>query len=385
MFRGLLRRFQLNKKKGTELCTKNNHLMTDAIYNDLYLSHNININVGYLKKKQLSLLSPLKGPVGLDIGTSHIIVSFQNSDQIMTNIELNAFYKMRLSQIVYKKWILNNFPNFTTKRFCYILGYASHPFAHILHSSLRRPITGGFISPNEIESIQAIQAILEYILPKPQKQSELLYFSVPAAPFEDSSHLVYHTEVIKRFIHQIGYHPVPINEGLAVILSELHDEGYTGIGISFGGGMCNACLSYLSVPVITLCIQKGGDYIDQKAGESVGVKKDTMKLIKEQELDLSLPPANRFQTALHIFYDDMITSMITSLKDELCKSDRIPTIKNPIPIVLSGGSIIPKGFLEKFTLILDQYQLPIAISKIIVAKKPLESTAIGALIAAITE
>ena len=57
-----------------------------------------------------------------------------------------------------------------------------------------------------------------------------------------------------------------INEGLAVVFSELEDENFTGIGISCGGGMCNVALAYLSIPSIMFSIPKGGDFIDALGG-----------------------------------------------------------------------------------------------------------------------
>ena len=68
------------------------------------------------------------------------------------------------------------------------------------------------------------------------------------------------------YFESLGYKAVAINEGLAVIFSELEDQNFTGIGISCGGGMCNVTLAYLSIPSIMFSITKGGDFIDQVRG-----------------------------------------------------------------------------------------------------------------------
>jgi hypothetical protein len=47
--------------------------------------------------------------------------------------------------------------------------------------------------------------------------------------------------------------------GLAV-----YTHNFSGIGVSCGG-MCNVCLTYLSVPVISFSVPKGDDYIDTSA------------------------------------------------------------------------------------------------------------------------
>ena len=71
---------------------------------------------------------------------------------------------------------------------------------------------------------------------------------------------------LRRHFESLGYKAVAINEGLAVIFSELEDHNFTGIGISCGGGMCNATLAYLSIPSIMFSITKGGDFIDRSVG-----------------------------------------------------------------------------------------------------------------------
>ena len=54
-----------------------------------------------------------------------------------------------------------------------------------------------------------------------------------------------------------------------------------------------------------------------------------------------------------------------------------------MPIVLSGGTAIPKGFLKRFTAALRTEDFPIKISEVRVAEDPLNSTARGALMAAL--
>jgi len=326
-----------------------------------------------------------KGPVGLDIGTSHIVVATQDDGNVNVTSELNAFYAVEATRMIVNTFKAQKIPFFEYEGQCYTMGYASQHFANIFHKSLRRPIYGGIVSPNEEEGIKVIQNIIDTVLPKPENFSETLCFGVPGDPLEGTGSVVFHTEVIKRFIGGLGYKPIPINEAMAVIMSELENESYTGIGISCGGGMCNVCLSYLSVPVISFSIRKSGDFINQKAAESVGESETKMKLIKEEELDLAQRAPDRYHMALHIFYDDMITFLISSIRNVISQSSRMPTISHPIPIVLSGGTVMPNGFLNKFNKLLKQNPLPIEISNVKIADKPLETTARGALKVAIAE
>ena len=70
--------------------------------------------------------------------------------------------------------------------------------------------------------------------------------------------------------------------------------------------MCNACLAYLSVPVVSFSTSKAGDYIDRSVGSVTGESATRVKMVKEQSLDLARSPKDKIEEALHIYYDDMI-------------------------------------------------------------------------------
>jgi hypothetical protein len=241
------------------------------------------------------------------------------------------------------------------------------------------------ISTDEKEGISVIQAAVLSLLNRPKRFGETICFAIPGEPMHGNGSVMYHESIIKRFLGHMGYTPISVNEGMTVVLSELSNEDHTGIGISLGGGMCNVCLSYLSFPVITYSLQIGGDYIDSMVGQSVGEPATKIKRIKEHELDLSGEPKDRVMTAFHIFYDDLINKLIESLQRVLSSSDQMPMIATPIPIVLSGGTAMPKSFTERFVKTLKNYKLPVEISSVRLADDPLNTTAKGALIMAMTE
>ena len=104
-----------------------------------------------------------------------------------------------------------------------------------------------------------------------------------------------------------------------------------------------------------------------------------------QTLDLSQAPKDRVTMALHIFYDELILKLLESFKRVMVATEKIPKITVPIPIVLSGGTSMPKGCKERFEKILKNISLPVEISNVRLAEAPLNTTAKGALIMAMTE
>lgn len=328
-----------------------------------------------------------RGPVGLDIGTSHIVMAQNRGKNIATVKQLNAFFTIPNSKFTKKILQENDVTFFEKDNLFYILGYSADNFANMFNTNTRRTMEQGLLSAREDEGVTVIQAIIKTLIKKSTKANgvDTICFSMPGEPLGGMHSVIYHESIIKMYLEELGYKPIPINEGLATVMSELANDNFTGIGISMGGGMCNVCLSYLSVPVITYSIQKGGDYIDSMVGLSVGESATKIKVIKEESLDLGRAPKNRVETALHIYYDDLIDTMLHSLQDVLRSSEKVPKIAKPIPIVLSGGTVLPEGFRERFGKGLRKVRLPIEISEVRVAKEPLDTTAKGAMVMALSE
>jgi len=325
------------------------------------------------------------GPVGLDIGTSHIVMAQNKGKTIHTIKQLNAFFTIPYSKFTKKILVENEVTFFEKNNQFYILGYSAENFANMFNTNTRRTMEKGLLSAREDESITVLQAIISTLIKKPKNQGEIICFSMPGEPVDSGNSVIYHESIIKMYLSSLGFNPISINEGLATVMAELADDNFTGIGISMGGGMCNVCLAYLSVPVITYSIQKGGDYIDQMVGSSVGEPATKIKTIKESSLSLARAPKSRIETALHIYYDDLIHSLLHSLQDVLHSSDKIPKIAKPIPIVLSGGTVLPNGFKEHFEKVLKTVNLPVEISEVRIAEDPLNTTAKGAMVMALSE
>jgi hypothetical protein len=326
-----------------------------------------------------------KGPVGLDIGTSHIVAAQEKGTHIHAVKQLNAFFtvpKTKFSKTILNK---NEVAYYERGNLFYVIGYSAENFANMFNENNRRPIKEGLLSADEEEGLSVIQALVNTLIKKPKNFGEPICFVIPGEPLDGRDSVVYHKVVIEKFLGSLGYSPIPINEGMAVIMSELSAEDYTGIGISLGGGMCNICVSYLSFPVLTYSIQTAGDYVDLMAGRAVGEPATKIKGIKEEELDLTKEPKDRIMTALHIFYDELIFRLLQSLQRVLASTDKVPKVSKPIPIVLSGGTAMPNGCKEKFEKILKSIQLPVAISSVRLAKELLNAPAKGALIMAMTE
>jgi len=245
------------------------------------------------------------GPVGLDVGTSHIVVSHDKPNLILAIRQLNAFFSVPKSKFSENFLSKRQVEYYELDNSFFVYGYSAEGFANMFSASTRRPMRRGILSSSEKESLTVMNAIMKSLVRKPQKEGETLCFVVPGQSLDGSESVIYHESALKRALCSVGYSATSINEGMAVVMAELVGDEYTGIGISMGGGMCNVCLSYLSFPVITFSVPMAGDFIDTMVGQVVGEPATKIKGIKEQALDLSEEPKDRIIEALHIYYDEV--------------------------------------------------------------------------------
>jgi nucleoid DNA-binding protein len=322
--------------------------------------------------------------LGLDVGTSRLVLASGSADHVKTSAELNAFVTVPYSKFTENILKQNNVSyQVNGSQSIQIYGNDTDRFANFFNAEARRPMRDGMLNPNEEYSLPVMQAIVQQLLKK-TKKGELLRFSIPGVLRDGGSvDLVYHEAMLKDLFTSMGYNAKAVNEGLAVVFAELEDENFTGIGVSCGGGMCNVCVAYMSVPVITFSIAKAGDYIDRSVASVTGELATRIRAIKEEGFDLSKAPQNKYESALHIYYNDVIVTLVQNLRTALAETKNLPRIDKPIPIVLSGGTSKPKGFLDKFYQEIVRDGFPLEVSEIRMAKSPLTTTARGCLIAAL--
>jgi hypothetical protein len=324
-------------------------------------------------------------PIGLDIGTSRIVAARQVEGGYAYESQLNAFVALPYSKMTENVLKKEHVPHSVRSSDIVVHGNESEKFAALLQVETRRPMTRGVLNPSEPDSLNQIRQIITSLVGEHAAPGSKLCYSVPAAPLGADENQTYHEASLRQMLTELGYEVKPINEGLAVVYAEMESSNYTGIGISCGGGLCNVCLAYLSVPVISFSIPKAGDFIDSSAAQVTGELSNRIRLLKEEAFYLNGHYADKLHQVLGVYYDDMIQTLVNSLKDAFLAERSLPRLGRAVPLVLSGGTTLPKGFRDRFEKILKESQFPIELSEVRLAEDPLSTTAKGALVGALTD
>jgi hypothetical protein len=322
-------------------------------------------------------------PMGLDVGTSRIVVARSSDKKYLYESQLNAFltipYSKLAASLLEREGVLHD----VTGSEIVVSGDDAQRFAEVFHVETRRPMQNGVLNPHEPHSLVVIRSLIGKLLGKAAIDGQKVLFSVPAPSLKGDDTCAYHSASIKQLLAEFGYQATPFEEGLAVVFGELGGSNFTGIGISFGSGLCNVCLAMLSVPVISFSITKAGDYIDTQAALVTGDVATRIRVQKEQSLRLNGMSGDRVQNALTVYYQEMITNLVDALRSQISATQRLPKLNQPIPLVLSGGTAMPKGFLECFESVLRSSEFPLRLSEVRMSPDPLNSTVRGALMAAL--
>jgi len=322
-------------------------------------------------------------PLGLDVGTSRIVVARTADKKYVYDSMLNAFLTLPYSKLAESLLQRENIFHEVHENEIVVMGNDAQRFAEVFHVEVRRPMRNGTLNPQEPHSLSVVRSIVARLVGKPAVEKQKILFSVPAPLPNGDVGIPYHQASIQQALQELGFDAAPIAEGLAVIFGELGDSNFTGIGISCGSGLCNVCLAVLSVPVISFSVQKAGDFIDAQAAMVTGDVATRLRVQKEQAFRLNGFSADRVQNALTVYYNEMIANLVEALKNQIASAQRLPKIEQSIPLVISGGTSMPRGFLDHFTTALRANELPLKLSEVRVSSDPLNSTARGALMAAL--
>ncbi len=324
--------------------------------------------------------------VGLDVGTMNLVSARRKgSDTVETTRMRDAFLDLDSGA---KKMLKLSGVQFIDRGDdgIIVVGDAALEMANVFGREARRPLSCGLIASSEMEALEVLGVLVKNVLGDPADKGEICYFSVPASPVDENRDVVYHRGVFERIVEECGYEAYPSNEAMAIIYAETAKEGFSGLGISFGSGMCNLALSVSGLEGMSFSVARGGDWIDAGAAKATGSTQSRMCAMKERGLDL-LDPKSREEEALTLYYKSLVEYCIDQTAREFDRVRDRFALPKPIPIIVSGGTSLAGNFLPFFEKVFEKKRrkFPIEVSEIRQAEDPLNAVARGLLIQAVQE
>jgi SpoU rRNA methylase family enzyme len=328
--------------------------------------------------------------IGLDVGTSFIIASSYNKDKIVFKDFRDAFYVIKPNTPIAAKMVEKGlkgkvFIKDESGSFV-ILGKDAIEKAVERNETARRPMYRGVVSVKEKEAKRILAYILKEVVGKASEPGEKLVFCVPAQPVDqedDDFDVGYHEDVVKSILSEVGYDARSVNEAEALCYAELEDTDYTGIGISCGAGMTNVCVMLNGEPTVVFSTTKSGDWVDRMSAVATG-EPDSVVQVEKEGGGFTVGEANDnpVLSAVASYYERLIEYTAKQLSAALSGHKSLPKFKDPIRIVVAGGTSQADGYIEKLNEKLLESEFPLPIEVVKHAEDPLHSVSKGCLIAA---
>jgi hypothetical protein len=327
--------------------------------------------------------------VGLDVGTSFIVLSKEQQDNIIYKDFRDAFYiikpttpvatKMIEKGLQGKVFIKDNDGSFI------LLGKDAIEKAIERNDTAKRPMYKGVVSSKEKDAKRILAFILQEVVGQASEPGEKLVFCVPAQPVDQEDEdfdVGYHEDVVKTILSEVGYNARAINEAEALCYSELDNDDYTGIAISCGAGMTNVCVMLNGEPTVVFSTTKSGDWVDRMSAVATGEPDSVVQAEKEAGgFKIGEPNDNPILSAVSAYYERLIDYTTKQLSSALTNHKSLPKFKNPLSIVIAGGTSQAEGYISQFTQKLQDNNFPLQIKEVRHAKDPLHAVAKGCLIA----
>jgi len=326
---------------------------------------------------------------GLDVGTSFIVLAQNKDNNIIYTDFRDAFYIIRPTTPVAIKMIEKGL---TGKVFIkdsdnsfILLGKDAIEKAIERNDSAKRPMYKGVVSSKEKEAKKVLAFILKEVVGTASESGEKLIFCKPAQPVDqedDDFDVGYHEDVVKTILAEQGYDARAINEAEALCYAGLEDSDYTGIGVSCGAGMTNVCVMLNGEPTVTFSTTKSGDWIDRMVAVAVGEPDSVVQAEKEHGVyRIGEQNDSPVLQAVCSYYERLIDYTTKYLSVTLANHKALPKFKEPLKVVIAGGTSLANGYVETFHQKLIDNNFPVPIKEVVHANDPLHAVAKGCLIA----
>jgi len=330
---------------------------------------------------------------GIDPGTMFFQTAENDSKGKLNLKEIrNAFVELEASEDIEQVLSQNDWQYVKDGSHYFVIGEDSMRVARMFPGKveLRRPMQGGVLNKGEDKKMLIMAKMIESSIGKAPDDMSLVCVCISSPPVDHAVDSTFHKARLDGMFKRLGWNTKVIEEGHAIILSEnpsiIEADGkkipFSGIGISFGAGKVNCVLVYRGLSIVGMSAARSGDWIDKKVSEHTDSSLSQITHIKETELDFNnIDYDNDIIFALDAYYTNMIEYVFKNFakKFKEVKSE----FEAPLPIVIAGGTSMPKGFKEKVESVVKDLDLPFKIKEVVQSKDPRNSVVKGLLTQAI--
>src|ERR1035438_7838078 len=144
-------------------------------------------------------------PLGLDVGTSRIVVARATKDKKYEyHTQLNAFLALPYSKLAEDLLRQQEVFHEVQGTDLVVVGNDAEKFAEVFHVETRRPMKNGVLNPQEPHSLAVVRGIITRLVGRAAVPGQKIFFSVPAPGEGLDSAIKYHSASIRSEERRVG-------------------------------------------------------------------------------------------------------------------------------------------------------------------------------------
>jgi hypothetical protein len=334
--------------------------------------------------------------IGLDLGTKHIVLSRRDDKgAVSTKYEVNGYLIMPRVDAFTKKLLQKQGVPFVERGNELIaIGKKAEQLAFSFNKSLSRPMAEGAVSKSDDDSQEIIAIIIRGIIGK-LNDDAILYYCTTAKPINnDNLNVDFHKKIVKLIVEgyqgeaKISAHH--INEARCLILEEMGEA----VGISWGAGTVTVCAARMGVVGFEFSVVGSGDWVDLEVAKRFGydprnpdkdaTETPTTVCRRKESIDLNKMPSDNVGKAIYLMYEILVENVVKNIIKGFGSNRDKFRFEAPVPIVNSGGTSMPPGFIPMVEREFAKYKedSPLPVGEIRHVGDPLFAVANGCMLAA---
>lgn len=293
--------------------------------------------------------------IGLDLGSYRLRSLRREGDQLVAR-STHSFYSVLPDTDAHRALMQQaQIPFGVCEDDLVLMGNEAVDYAELFQVHAHRLLPGGIIPQADPLARQILGSLVDALLPASSEPGELCCLTLPGNYSQRPKSMNRVLEFFTRLVKLRGYTPQILSDGMAVILSELAAENFTGIGISFGAATCDVSLAHCGIQIAHCTIERGGHWIDQELARKAKIYKWDCRGDKyldvngctqaKEQSDCSLTRVrDEDEKLLAGLYRDLVTSVLKQAAKAFANSPRLSDISQPIELVCAGGPTGIAGF-----------------------------------------
>jgi hypothetical protein len=243
-----------------------------------------------------------------------------------------------------------------------ILGPAAKEWSRLLDAPAVPLLPDGRLSAHDDAARELLAFALDAVLPAARSPGEVCCVTIPGEhlPVDASPE----RELILPHIRQCGYEPVILGQGMAIVLAELEESQFSGVGISLGASQCEFALAVSGREVARCSIPWGTSDLPNAA-----------RIGNDGDLRVLSSPV----------VCDFLVELLLESGDRIAQHDGFRVLTQPVSLACAGGLTQARGFDQILQQAWRRAAWPIQLKGIRIAPDPTYTVARGCLIRALLD